>query len=72
MSTHDAKSPEQTTDLRTIFETAGAFEKFSCAYCDARDNFVSGPHSHTCSRCGGHATYGWYTTPLCARCQNAT
>lgn len=53
-------------ELRAIFESAGAYQPFDCAYCAERDNFVSGPHSHECSVCGGHATYGWYTEPRCA------
>ena len=41
-----------------------------CSYCEERDIGVMGPHSHVCSVCGGTATYGWYTTPLCETCKN--
>lgn len=52
--------------LKQLFVQAGTFKPFSCAECEARDVFVSGPHSHVCEVCGARARWGFYTTPRCA------
>lgn len=45
--------------------------KFKCAYCEQRDNFITGPHNHVCQICGGVAYRGWYTEPRCEGCWKA-
>lgn len=59
---------ESEAELIDIMKSAGLYEPFDCSYCRAKDNFVSGPHSHICSECGGHAIWGWYARPLCDVC----
>ena len=57
-----------TEVLKNALKSVGLYHEFQCAYCTERDIFVSGPHSHTCAKCGGHAVSGWYTMPLCEHC----
>jgi len=53
-------------ELKKLFGVA--FSSFDCAYCVEHDNFISGPHSHVCAKCGQQANRGWYTDPRCERC----
>jgi len=57
-----------TEALKNALKSVGLYHEFDCAYCAERSIFVSGPHSHTCVRCGGHAERGWYAVPVCERC----
>jgi len=54
--------------LKAQLMSVGLYREFACSYCDERDIFVSGPHSHVCAKCGGHAVRGWYTVALCESC----
>lgn len=54
-----------TSELIELFRQAGIYRPFRCAHCEARGNFVSGPHSHDCEVCGKPARWGWYTQPRC-------
>jgi hypothetical protein len=56
-------------DLVKIFKDVGLYAPFHCEKCRRNDYFVSGPHSHVCSKCGNEAVYGFYTVPYCAKCK---